>query len=70
MRAIPSKVNEELLLSELTRPLLHSILHLLLGGDGLDHQYIHLYSNGDNCPPFLIPFNLTFQSSSFFASVK
>ena len=40
----------------LPRHLLHSTLHLLLGGDGLGHLYLHYKTIGDNCPPCRMPF--------------
>ena len=57
MRDIPPRVSEELLpwvqetkyhphnLVNLPRHLLHSTLHLLRGGDGLGHLYIHYTIN-------------------------
>ena len=69
MSDIPPRVSEELLpLVQVTpyhphnsvnlpRHLLHSTLHLLLGGDGLGHLFIYtLYNKGDDYPPCLIPF--------------
>ena len=67
MRDIPTMVSEEQLprvpvtpyhphnSANLPRYLPHSTLHLLLRGDGLGSVYT-LYSNGDNFPPYLIPF--------------
>ena len=58
MRDIPPRVSEELLpwlqvtayhphnSVNLPRHLLHSTLHLLLGGDGLGHLYIHYTTKG------------------------
>ena len=52
MRDLPPRVSEEQLQVtpyhphnsvNLPKHLLHSTLHLLLGGDGLSHMYIQLY---------------------------
>ena len=69
MRDMPPRVFEEQLLWVKVTPyhshnlvyllwhLLHSTQHLLLGGDGLGHLYIHYAAiNGDNYLPCLISF--------------
>ena len=62
MRDILPRVSEEQLLwvqvtphhphnsVNLPRNLLHSTLHLLLGGDGLGHLYIHYTTKGVTVP--------------------
>ena len=68
MRDIPNRVSEELLLRvqvtpyhphnsvNLPRHLLHSTLHLLLGGVHWGHLVYTLYNKRDNYLPRLIPF--------------
>ena len=62
MRDIPPRLSEELLRwlqvtpyhpynsVNLPRHFLHSILHLLLEGDGLGHLYIHYTTKGITVP--------------------
>ena len=90
MHNIPPRVSEELLpwmqltpshlhySVNLPRHLLHSTLHMLLGGEGLGHLYIH-YTTKGICTPCMIPFeqrnvtgmnNLTFLNLLFIKTKK